>query len=337
MVPAQVQIVRETFAKVEPISDQAAALFYGRLFELDPSLRPMFRGDMAEQGRKLMQTIAVVVHGLDRLATLIPAGEALGRRHAGLGQPYCLAEYRRHSAGVEIEAMVYLQVEVAPAYGLLEAEWVVGRAGEDPRIKAIVAWAPCEYGQQSRAYLERLVAISPLIRGVRRLIQGEPLGFARDPRFVRGVQILPEYGLSFDICVKHSQLPETIDLVRQCPNVSFILDHIGKPDIAAHQLDPWRAQIQQLAAFPNVTCKVSGMVTEADTERWTAEDLRPYVEHVLASFGEDRVAFGGDWPVAFQASPYHRWVETLDGLTASLSPAAKRKLWRETASRFYRI
>ena|SRR5438067_1652457 len=85
MVPAQVQIVRETFAKVEPISDQAAALFYGRLFELDPSLRPMFRGDMAEQGRKLMQTIAVVVHGLDRLATLIPAVEALGRRHAGYG------------------------------------------------------------------------------------------------------------------------------------------------------------------------------------------------------------------------------------------------------------
>src|SRR5207245_2384740 len=105
------------------------------------------------------------------------------------------AEYRRHTAEVEIEAMVYLQVEVAPAYGLLEAEWVVARAGEDPRIKAIVAWAPCEYGEQSRAYLERLVAISPLIRGVRRLIQGEPLGFARDPRFVRGVQLLPEYGL----------------------------------------------------------------------------------------------------------------------------------------------
>src|SRR5262245_45690482 len=254
-----------------------------------------------------------------------------------LDKPYGLAEYRQHTAGVQVEAMVYLQVEVAPAYGLLEAEWVVARAAEDPRIEAIVAWAPCEYGDQSRAYLECLGAFSPLVRGVRRLIQGEPLGFARDPRFVGGVQILPEYGLSFDICVKHPQLPETIDLVRQCPDVSFILDHIGKPDIAAGQLDPWRAQIAELAAFPNVICKISGMVTEADMQRWTADDLRPYVEHVLASFGEDRVAYGGDWPVAYQASPYPRWVETLDRLTAGLSAVAKRKLWRENARRFYRL
>jgi L-fuconolactonase len=254
-----------------------------------------------------------------------------------LDRTYGLAEYRQHTAGVEIEAMVYLQVEVAPAYGLLEAEWVVARAAEDRRIAAIVAWAPCEFGEQSRAYLDRLVAISPLVRGVRRLIQGEPLGFARDPRFVRGVQILPEYGLSFDICIKHPQLPETIDLVRQCPNVSFILDHIGKPDIAAGLQDPWRAQLSELAAFPNVICKISGMVTEADPQRWTADDLRPYVEHVLASFGEDRVAFGGDWPVAYQASPYPRWVETLDRLTAGLSDQAKRKLWRENARRFYRL
>jgi L-fuconolactonase len=254
-----------------------------------------------------------------------------------LDRTYGLAEYRQHTAGVEIEAMVYLQVEVAPAYGLLEAEWVVARAAEDRRIAAIVAWAPCEFGEQSRAYLDRLVAISPLVRGVRRLIQGEPLGFARDPRFIRGVQILPEYGLSFDICIKHPQLPETIDLVGQCPNVSFILDHIGKPDIAAELQDPWRAQLAELAAFPNVICKLSGMVTEADMQHWTADDLRPYVEHVLASFGEDRVAFGGDWPVAYQASPYPRWVETLDRLTAGLSDQAKRKLWRENARRFYRL
>jgi L-fuconolactonase len=257
--------------------------------------------------------------------------------NAVLDKRYGLAEYRQHTAGVEIEAMVYLQVEVHPAYGLLEAEWVVERAREDPRIKAIVAWAPCEFGEQSRAYLDRLVKVSPLVRGVRRLIQGEELGFARDPRFIRGVQILPDYGLSFDICIKHPQLPETIDLIRQCPNVSFILDHIGKPDIAAHLMDPWRAQIAELASFPNVICKVSGMVTEADMERWTPEDLRPYVDHVIASFGEERVAFGGDWPVAFQASAYPRWIETLDQLTSGLSSAGKRKLWHDNATRFYRI
>jgi L-fuconolactonase len=254
-----------------------------------------------------------------------------------LDKTYGLAEYHQHTNGVDIEAMVYLQVEVAPAYGLLEVEWVVDRANEDPRIQAIVAWAPCEYGEQSRAYLDRLVQISPLVRGVRRLIQGEELGFARDPRFIRGVQILPEYGLSFDICIKHPQLPETLDLVRQCPNVSFILDHIGKPDIAAGLKDPWRAQIKELASFPNVICKISGMVTEANMAHWTADDLRPYVEHIVESFGEDRIAFGGDWPVAFQASPYPRWVATLDELTAGLSDAAKHKLWRENARRFYRL
>ena len=254
-----------------------------------------------------------------------------------LNKPYGLAEYRQHTAGVDIEAMVYLQVEVAPAYGLPEAEWVVERSREDPRIKAIVAWAPCEFGEQSRLYLERLVRVSPLVRGVRRLIQGEMLGWARQERFVRGVQLLPEYGLTFDICIKHPQLPETIDLVRRCPNVQFILDHIGKPDIKAGQLDPWREQLRELAAFPNVICKVSGMVTEADLERWTANDLRPYLEHVLECFGEDRVAYGGDWPVAYQASPYPRWVQTLDALTAHLTPTAKRKLWAENAKRFYRI
>jgi L-fuconolactonase len=204
-------------------------------------------------------------------------------------------------------------------------------------LQAIVAWAPLEFGEQARAYLDELVRVDRRIKGVRRLIQGESLEFATQPRFVRGVQLLPEYGLSFDICIKHPQLPETIDLVRRCPNVQFILDHIGKPDIKAGLLDPWREQLRELASFPNVICKVSGVVTEADHERWTPEDLRPYLEHVLACFGEDRVAFGGDWPVAYQASPYPRWVETLDRLTAQLSPSAKRKLWVENARRFYRL
>ncbi|MGN6672905.1 MAG: amidohydrolase family protein, partial [Thermomicrobiales bacterium] len=121
------------------------------------------------------------------------------------------------------------------------------------------------------------------------------------------------------------------------PNVRFILDHIGKPNIKGHELDPWCEQLRALAALPNVICKVSGLVTEADHEYWTPDDLAPYVAHVLDCFGEDRVAFGGDWPVARQATTYPRWVETLDALTAGLSPAAKRKLWADNARRFYRL
>jgi L-fuconolactonase len=258
--------------------------------------------------------------------------------NAMLDKPYGLTEYREHTQGVAIEGMVYLQVEVEPAYGLLEARWAAARAVDDPRIKGIVAWAPLEFGAQARAYLDQLVAEGPLVKGVRRLLQSEPdPEYCLRPRFVRGVQLLAEYGLPFDLCIVHTQFPGIIRLVEQCPQVSFVLDHIGKPDIKGHVLDPWRAQIAALAAFPNVMCKVSGMVTEADHEQWTPEDLAPYLAHVLSSFGEDRVMFGGDWPVAFQASTYPRWVATLDALTAGLSPGAKRKLWAENARRFYRL
>jgi L-fuconolactonase len=256
-----------------------------------------------------------------------------------LDQRYGLPEYRDHTKGIAVGAMVYLQVEVEPAYALLEAKWVVERAGEDPRIQAMVPWAPLEYGEQSRAFLDALVAIDrERIKGVRRLIQSEAdPEFPIKPRFVRGVQSLAEYGLSFDLCIYHPQLANSIKLVSQCPGVSFILDHIGKPNIRDHVLDPWRSQIRELASFPNVYCKVSGMVTEADHQRWTSDDLAPYVAHVLESFGEDRVVFGGDWPVAYQASTYPRWVETLDRLTDNLSETARRKLWADNARKFYRL
>ena len=257
---------------------------------------------------------------------------------ATLGRRFGPAEYAEHTQGIAIEAMVYLEVDVDPHYALLEPRWVAERAQEDPRIKAIVAHAPVEHGQRARAFLDALVATTPLIKGVRRLLQGEKeVDFCLRPDFVRGVQLLAEYGLSFDICIFHPQLAAATELVRRCPQVNFILDHLGKPNIKDHVLDPWRAQMRELAALPNVICKVSGAVTEADHEHWSSADLRPYVEHAIEVFGEDRVAFGGDWPVVLRASSYRRWVETLDELTAGLSDAARRKLWAENAKRFYRI
>jgi L-fuconolactonase len=256
--------------------------------------------------------------------------------HAPLNRPYGLDDYRRHTAGIEIAAMVYLEVDVGPPYALLEAQWAADRAREDPRLQGIVASAPVEYGEQARAFLAALVAIDGPVKGVRRILQSEPdPEFCLRPGFVRGVQILPEYGLSFDICIYHHQLAGVIELVRRCPDTSFILDHVAKPNIKERLLDPWRSQIAELAALPNVVCKISGMVTEADHQRWETEDLRPYAEHVLAAFGEERVMFGGDWPVVLLASEYRRWAAALDVLTAGLSPEAKRKLWADNARRIY--
>ena len=257
-----------------------------------------------------------------------------------INKPHGLKEYAEHTVGsnIEIEAMVYLEVDVAPHYALLEPSWVAARAEEDPRIKAIVATAPVEFGEQTRAYLEALGEDHAAGQG------HSPAGAGRDRRPVPDPARLsfaarkcwPNYDLSFDICIKHQQLLATIELVKQCQYVSFILDHIGKPNIAKHEFEPWHTNIFALAALPNVICKVSGMANEAP-ENWTLEDLRPYFETVDEAFGEDRVAFGGDWPVCTLATTYAQWVKTVETLTASLSESAQRKLWNTNAKRFYRI
>ncbi len=255
-----------------------------------------------------------------------------------LNRPYGLRDYREQTQGLPIIAMVYIEVGVERQEALREARHVVDLAREEPRLQAIVAAAPVEHGDTVREHLGSLLAISPLIKGVRRNLQDEAEpDFCLQPAFVTGVRLLAEFNLSFDLCIKHWQLPYVIELVRRCPDTAFILDHLGKPGIKQHLLDPWQADLRKLAELPNVVCKISGMVTEADHEGWQPADLEPYINVVLEAFGEERVLFGSDWPVALLASPYRRWYETLEALTARLSASARRKLWAENAQRFYRM
>ena len=255
-----------------------------------------------------------------------------------LNRPYGLQDYREQTQSLPIMEMVYVEVGVEPQEALREARHVADLAREEPRLRAIVAAAPVERGVAVSEHLESLVAVSPLIKGVRRNLQDETEpDFCLRPDFVAGVCLLAEYNLSFDLCIKHWQLPGVIELVRRCPNTVFILDHLGKPDIKRHRLDSWQADLGKLAKLPNVVCKISGMVTEADHERWQPADLEPFVNVALEAFGEERVLFGGDWPVVLLASSYRRWYETLEGLTARLPLSARRKLWAENARRFYRV
>jgi L-fuconolactonase len=253
-----------------------------------------------------------------------------------INRPFLPADLVEASTGLHLEKIVFVQAAAAPEEAIEEAAWVAKLAENEPRIAGIVADAALERGEAVRAQLKGL-SVYPLVKGVRRLIQGEPLGFAIQPDFVRGVQILGDFGYSFDICIFHPQMRDAIQLVSECPNVSFVLDHIGKPDIRNGVMQPWADQIAELASYPNVHCKLSGMVTEADHEQWTADDLRPYAGHVLQIFGADRLMFGGDWPVATLASTYRRWFETALDFISGLSDGDRQKVLYDNAVQFYRL
>jgi len=245
--------------------------------------------------------------------------------------PVDLAE---QASEVNLEKIVFVQCDCVPEESINEVEWVSSLAKEEPRIQAIVAFAPLEQGEAVRSHLQKLAEF-PLVKGIRRLIQSEGPGFCAQPEFVSGVQLLPEFGFSFDICVIHHQLDDVLHLVAQCPDVSFVLDHIGKPGIKDGQMEPWQTQISKLAQFPNVACKISGLVTEADLEKWTPQDLQPYINHVVNAFGPDRVMYGGDWPVSLLATTYQDWIDTLNAATANLSQENRHKLFYQNACAFY--
>jgi len=254
-----------------------------------------------------------------------------------LNRNHLIEDYREACGPVKVAKMVFLQCECDPAQFQDESDWVTKIALVDPRIAGIVPWAPLEKGDAAGADLERLAG-NPLVKGIRRIIQFEPdQEFCLRPDFVRGVQSLPAHSLSFDICINHTQLANTLKLVRQCPEVEFIMDHIAKPDIKAGLLDPWRAEMRELAKCANVWCKLSGLVTEADHGRWTAADLRPYIDHVMDCFGFDRVMFGGDWPVSTQATGYPRWVSTVDDALKGSSHDELHRLYVRNAQAFYRV
>jgi L-fuconolactonase len=257
---------------------------------------------------------------------------------ATLQRAFNLDDLSAAARGLPLQQLVYVQVDVTPAYGLLEARWAVDEAARDPRLAGIVAWAPMEDGLVVRSYLEALKSMGPPIKGVRRLMQSESdADFPVRSDLIEGLQLLPEYGFSFDICIRHAQLERTVEMVRRCPDTQFVLDHLAKPDIRQHNLDPWRAQMAELAELPNVVCKLSGLVTEADHAAWSPADLQPYVLHALDIFGQDRVLFGGDWPVVTLAATYGQWVESLDTLTAHLTDAERQKMWADNARRVYRL
>jgi L-fuconolactonase len=179
------------------------------------------------------------------------------------------------------------------------------------------------------------VAAGVRLAGIRRSFEFTPNGFATSAEVVAGVRAVGECGLPFDLVLFAERLPEVTELVRRCPGVSFVLDHLGKPSIRDGRLDPWRTDFAALARFPNVVCKVSGLVTEASPDGWTAESLRPYVSHAVDCFGWTRLMFGSDWPVCELAGGYRRWLDTVMELTSDASDVDRESFFGANAARTY--
>jgi L-fuconolactonase len=248
-----------------------------------------------------------------------------------------LPDFDAARGGVAVDGIVFAEVAADPGLHVREAALVQAMADADPRLRGMVAHAPVEKGA---ALAEDLAALSrfPTLRGVRRLIETErDPGICLEPAFLEGVQEVGRHGLTFDICIKHFAMAYALELIRRCPDVQFVLDHIGKPGIRHRLWEPWRGQMRDLAALPNVVVKLSGVITEADHASWTEADIRPYVAHVIDCFGFDRVMYGSDWPVSELTHRYPDWVGMLDRAVAGASGDELRRLYRGTAIRVYRL
>lgn len=219
-----------------------------------------------------------------------------------------------------------------------EVGWIEQLAENEPHVAGIVAHRAVDLPASAEAKAWQDLASRPLVRGVRQNIQDEKAaGFCTRPEFIAGVRALGVAGLSFDVCCRHHQLPDVVRLVQSCPDTRFILDHFGKPDIKAGQLDPWRHDFAALAKLPNVVCKLSGLITEADHATWTIDHLRPFVAHALDTFGPSRLLFGGDWSVAKLAGSYRRWLSTARELVAHRTTAEQQAIFHDNAIRAYRL
>jgi predicted TIM-barrel fold metal-dependent hydrolase len=253
-----------------------------------------------------------------------------------LDRSFQLRDYADATHGLEIEKTVFVECDVEEPQVLDEAQHVL-RLAHDPRnrIAGVVASGRPEK-DGFKAYLDK-VSGHPKLKGIRRILHTHPDELGQGKMFIENVALLETYGLTFDLCVLARQLPIAISLASKCPGVTFVLDHCGVPEVKDQILEPWREHIRELAKLPNVSCKVSGLVAYADPANWNAEDLRPFVEHVIESFGWDRVMFGSDWPVCNLTASYKGWVETLLSLTHGAGEANQRKLFHDNAVRIYRL
>ena len=212
--------------------------------------------------------------------------------------------YTLHDLRLTIGPSVTATILVQTISSMQEtAEFLATAAASEGLIAGVVGW----FDLTAPAELDRLLTIQGghLLVGIRHQVEDEPdPSWLLRPEILTGLRAIAAAGLPYDLLVRAPQRPAALAVAQQLPELSFVLDHAGKPAIAAGEWDPWASWITDLAALPNVTCKLSGLTTEADWNTWSTPDIRPYTDHILNSFGPARVMFGSDWPVCELAGTY---------------------------------
>jgi L-fuconolactonase len=229
-------------------------------------------------------------------------------------------------------------VAVQARQTLAETAWLLSLAESNPFIKGVVGWLDLRSEQLDEQLAQ--FASHPKLVGVRHVVQGEPDDrFILGDQFMRGIEKLLPFNLTYDILIFPKQLPAAIEFVEKFPQHRFVLDHIAKPFIKDGIVSPWKEQIEQLAAFPHVFCKISGMVTEANWRNWSIADFESYLNVVFKAFGANRVMFGSDWPVCTVAATYRQVTEIVDSYLNNhdFSDQEKAAFWGGNAVKFYQL
>jgi predicted TIM-barrel fold metal-dependent hydrolase len=252
-----------------------------------------------------------------------------------LNRTFSYEEYAREAKRCGITATMHMEVDVDPADIEKEIAYVEAKANESGSllIGKIAACRPEEDGFS--ALLERVRA-NPFVKGFRRILHTTlPENLSESPKFRDNVRRLSGTGLTFDLCIFPHQHRQAMELIDLAPDVRFVLDHCGVPDIKAGAEHPWRETMAEIARRPNVIGKVSGVVAYADPEDWTADTLRPWVEHTIGVFGWDRVVWGSDWPVCTLGGGLSTWVAATQALVAGASAEEKAMLFSGNAKRVW--
>ncbi|HEV2948190.1 MAG TPA: amidohydrolase family protein [Gemmataceae bacterium] len=310
------------------------------LAEFIPNIAAAYKED-----RKMLPIIDTHQHLWDlkkfRLPWIKP-GSVLAKDHL-------MTDYLRATEGLNIVKTIYMEVDLDPAQQQEEADFVIEtcKRGNTPMAAGVISGRP-----SSDAFAKYITPFkgNRYIKGVRQILHAQaPAGLCLDPNFMKGVRLLGELGLSFDLCMRPAELGDGVKLVDACPDTRFILDHCGNGDVSMFPRpltpDPspperrgemWKRGMEELAKRKNVVaCKVSGIIVSATPGKWTPDDLAPIVNHTLDTFGPDRVMFGGDWPVCTQVGTFKQWLSALQSIVKNRSEEQQRKLFHDNAVRVY--